>query len=175
MGAAALGNGANSTPSLFLLDAERKVLTLSERDSAGVWQLIRNMDLPVSDFAGLQAVAMGAKTPNSMAFVGLNAVAWMSFQGETWTLTALDGYETPIKDGYLTDVVSGDLNQDKRKDLVFLETAKGYLDLVTFEAPHRLVPASRWQVFEERTFRAVAGTPRTARSTRRRCDRRRKE
>ena len=157
VGAAALVNGANSTPSLFLLDAERKMLTLSERDSAGVWQLIRNIDLPVSDFSGLQAVALGGKTANSMAFVGLNAVAWMSFQGETWTLTALDGYETPIKDGYLTDVVSGDLNQDKRKDLVFLETAKGYLDLVTFESPHRLMPASRWQVFEERTFRSRRG------------------
>jgi len=65
----------------------------------------------------------------------------------------LDGYETPIKDGYLNDVVSGDLNQDGRKDLVFLETAKSYIDVVTYEAPHDLVPANRWQVFEERTFR----------------------
>jgi hypothetical protein len=36
---------------------------------------------------------------------------------------------------------------------VFLETSRAYVDLVTFEAPHQLVPANRWQVFEERTFR----------------------
>jgi len=53
--------------------------------------------------------------------------------------------------------VSGDLNQDGRKDLVFLETAKAYLDIVIFEPPRRLVPAIRWQVFEERTFRSRRG------------------
>ncbi|MCI0537893.1 MAG: hypothetical protein L0Z50_21980, partial [Verrucomicrobiales bacterium] len=31
---------------------------------------------------------------------------------------------------------------------------KGYIDIVTFEPPHQLVPANRWQVFEERTFRS---------------------
>src|SRR2546430_14236948 len=77
----------------------------------------------------------------------------MAFQGDVWEFAELDGYETPIKDGYLNDVVSGDLNNDGRKDLVFLETAKNYLDIVTFEPPHQLVPAGRWQVFEKRTFR----------------------
>ncbi len=152
--AAALPNGTNRIASLFLLDAERKSLTLCERDPAGVWQLVRNLPLPVSDFSSLQAVALGGTQPNSIAFLSLNSVAWMVFAGDVWEFAELDGYETPIKDGYLNDVVSGDLNNDGRKDLVFLETAKNYLDLVTFEPPHQLVPSSRWQVFEERTFRA---------------------
>jgi hypothetical protein len=151
--AAALPNGTNRIASLFLLDAERKALTLCERDAAGVWQVVRNVPLPVSDFSSLQAVALGGTRLNSIAFMSLNSVAWMAFQGEVWEFAELDGYETPIKDGFLNDVVSGDLNQDGRKDLVFLETAKNYLDIVTFEPPHQLVPSSRWQVFEERTFR----------------------
>ena len=61
--------------------------------------------------------------------------------------------ETPIKDGFLNDVVAGDLTGSGRKDLVFLETAKNHLDIVAFDANHKLVPANRWQVFEERTFR----------------------
>ena len=77
--------------------------------------------------------------------------------GNAWQFTELDGYETPIKDARLNDVVSGDLNQDKRKDLVFLETAKNYLDLVIFDSNRKLVPANRWQVFEERTFRSRRG------------------
>ncbi|PYM14649.1 MAG: hypothetical protein DME18_06210, partial [Verrucomicrobia bacterium] len=151
--AVALPNGTNRIASLFLLDAERKWLTLSERDAAGVWQVVRNLPLPVSDFSSLQAVALGATHLNSVAFMSLHSVAWMAFTGEVWEFAELDGYETPIKDGYLNDVVSGDLNNDGRRDLVFLETAKNYLDIVTFETPHQLVPASRWQVFEERTFR----------------------
>ena len=153
VGATAVPNGTNRVASLFLLDAERKALTLCERDSAGVWQVVRNLPLPVSDFTSLQAVALGATRLNSVAFMSLNSVAWMAFSGDVWEFAELDGYETPIKDGFLNDVVSGDLNHDGRKDLVFLETAKNYLDIVTFEPPHQLVPSSRWQVFEERTFR----------------------
>ena len=67
-----------------------------------------------------------------------------------------DGYETPIKDGLLRDLVSGDLNQDGRKDLVFLETAKNHLDLVLFQPPGKLIPSTRWPVFEARSFRGRA-------------------
>jgi len=156
-GAAALPRGTNTVASLLLLDAERKALTLCERDAAGVWQVVRNVPLPVSEFGGLQPVALGGREANSVGFVGLNAVAWMPLNGDTWELTTLDGYETPIKDGYLRDVISGDLDNDGRKDLVFIETAKNHLDLVIFDAKHKLIPAERWQVFEQRTFRGRAG------------------
>jgi hypothetical protein len=153
VGAAAVPRGAGAPPSLFLLDAERKVLTLCERDAAGVWQVVRNLPLPVSEFTGLQPIGLGAPRTNAIAFLGINTVAFMPLEGQVWELTELDGYETPIKDARLTDVVTGDLNNDGRKDLVFLETAKNYLDLVIFNDQHKLVPANRWQVFEERTFR----------------------
>jgi hypothetical protein len=154
VGATPVRNGTNGIASIFLLDAERKSLSLCERDKSGTWQAVRNVLLPVSEFSELRSIGLGASNPNSLAFIGVNAVATMELNGQTWQLTELDGYETPIKDGHLTDVVTGDLNQDGRKDLVFLETVKSYLDLVTFEAPHKLVPANRWQVFEERTFRS---------------------
>lgn len=157
VGAAAIPRGTNVTPSLFLLDAERKVLTLCERDASGVWQTMRNVTLPVTEFTGLRPLALGGAAPNCVAFFGLNAVAWMGLSGETWELRPLDGYESPIKDGYLHDVVSGDLNNDGRKDLVFLETGKNYVDLVLFDANHKLVPGNRWQVFEQRTFRNRGG------------------
>ena len=60
VGAAALPNGTNAVNSLFLMDAERKVVTLCERDQAGVWQVVRNisrcptprLQLVATDFAG---------------------------------------------------------------------------------------------------------------------------
>ena len=115
---------------------------------------MRNLPLSASDFTSLQPIALGGANVNAVAFLGLNAVACLPLDGQLWELTELDGYETPIKDGHLNDVVSGDLNNDGRKDLVFLETARNYLDLVIFDAHHKLVPANRWQVFEERTFRS---------------------
>ena len=126
-------NGTNAIASLFLFDAEQKQLTLSERDQSGVWQVVRNLPLPVTDFTALRAVGLGSTNANSLALIGVNAVGTMATSGQVWELAELDSYETPIKDGHLTDVVAGDLNNDGRKDLVFLETAKNYLDLVAFE------------------------------------------
>jgi FG-GAP-like repeat len=154
VGAAALPNGTNAVNSLFLLDAERKALTLCERDSAGAWQVIRNLPLPYTAFNSLQPISLGGTKPNGVAFLGKDAAGWMPMDGSIWALTNLDSYETPIKDGRLNDVVAGDLDNDGRKDLVFLETAKNYLDLVIFDKNRKLVPANRWPVFEERSFRS---------------------
>ena len=153
MGVAAIGQGDGKPPVLFLLDAERKALTVSTRDSSGVWKAGKSSSLPVMDFTGLVPLALGADKPNAVGFQGVNVVAWKKLSGPVWELNELDGYETPIKDGFLHDVTSGDLNHDGRKDLVFLETARNYVDLVSYDQPHKLIPANRWPVFEERSYR----------------------
>ena len=161
VGATAVRNGvlqSGSTPAIFLLDAEHKQLTLCERDATGVWNVTRNVELPVSDFSGLQTVTLGDTNTPNIAFLGQNAVAWLPLAGETWRLDALDGYDTPVKDGNLNDVTTGDLNNDGRKELVFLEAAKNYLDIVSFNSHHKLVPVTRWQVFEQHTFRGNPDT-----------------
>jgi hypothetical protein len=152
VGATAVANGTNATPSIFLLDAEHKQLTLCERDTNGVWQVVKNVALPVTDFRAMSTVSFGGAP--SIAFVGQNTVAWQRLSGEVWELTRLDDYDTPIKDGYLNDLVAGDLTGGGRKQLVFMETARNYLDLVFFDKKHKLVPGDRWQVFEQHTFRS---------------------
>jgi hypothetical protein len=154
VGAAALPNGTNAVNSLFLFDAELKVVTLCERDAAGVWKVVRNISLPYTEFKSLQPIALGGTNLNTVAFLGKDAVGWLPLQGDAWELTELDSYETPIKDGHLNDVISGDLDNDGRKELVFLETSRNYLDLVVFNKDRKLIPADRWPVFEERTFRS---------------------
>lgn len=154
VGAAPLRNGTNAVSSLFLFDAERKAATLCERDAAGVWQVIRNVPLPVTDFSSLLPIGLGSTNLNALTFIGVNAVGTMALQGDVWTYNELDSYETPIKDGRLSDVFAGDLNNDGRKDIVFLETAKNNIDIVAYMPPHKLFPGTRWKVFEERTFRS---------------------
>ena len=176
VGATAVANGTNAVPSLFLLDAEHKQLTLCERDTTGVWRVARNVDLPVSDFNGLQSVALGGTNVQSVAFLGQNAVAWMPLAGDVWEFTTLDGYDTPIKDGYLNDVVAGDLTGSGRKELVFLETAKNYLDLVRFDSNHKLVPGEPLAgVRAAHVPRRGQRAARTARGARGRRDRRREK
>jgi len=148
---AVVPNGHGAVPSLFLLDAEHKQLTLSERDTNGVWQVIKNIDLPATGFSNLKCVPLGGL---AVAFMGQNAVAWLPLQGDIWSLAKLDEYDTPIKDGFLNDVTAGDLNGSGRKQLVFMETARNHIDLVLFDKNRKLVPGDRWQVFEQHTFRS---------------------
>jgi hypothetical protein len=150
IGVTAVPNGKNV--SLFLLDAEHKQLSLSERDTNGVWQVVKSIDLPVTGFADVKSVKLGGP---GVAFTGQNFVAWLPLAGDVWALTKLDDYDTPIKDGYLNDLIAGDLTGGGRKQLIFMETAKNYLDLVSFDKNRKLVPGDRWQVFEQHTFRGV--------------------
>ena len=149
---AVASNGRNKVPALFLLDAEHKQLTLSERDTNGVWQVIKNIDLPASGFGRVRSVDLGGP---GVAFTGQNSVAWLPLWGDVWNLTKLDEYDTPIRDGYLNDLIAGDLTGSGRKQLIFMETAKNYLDLVSFDKNRKLVPGDRWQVFEQHTFRGA--------------------
>jgi hypothetical protein len=151
--AAPIPLGTNAAAFLALLDAERKALTLCQRNAAGVWEVARNLPLPVWDFTGLQTLPGTGTNLATLAFLGPGATARLRFEGDTWEFTEVDSYETPIKDGRLQDVVPGDLNGDGRKDLVFLETGKNYVDLVEVAPEQRLLPGNRWPVFEERTFR----------------------
>jgi len=152
VGVAPITNGKNSVQSLFLLDGEHRQLTLSERDTNGVWQVIKNIDLPLSGFSNLKAVSLGGP---GVAFTGQNSVAWLPLWGDVWNLTKLDEYDTPIRDGYLNDLIAGDLNGGGRKQLIFMETAKNYIDLVYFDKNRKLIPGDRWQVFEQHTFRGA--------------------
>jgi hypothetical protein len=152
-GATTVKNGPNATPSVFLLDSGHKCLTLAERDSHGVWQVVKNLDLPVSDFASIDTVPIGGS--QAVAFLSQNAVAWKSLTGDVWGVSKLDYYDTPIKDGFLNDLVAGDLTGSGRKQLIFMETARNYIDLVFFNKQRKLVPGDRWKVFEQHTFRGA--------------------
>lgn len=156
VGAATLQSTHDGAPLIFLLDAQYNQLSVCRRDETGVWRVVRNISLPVADFNGLQTVALGNnsnKTTRSVAFFGQNALAWLPLTGPVWGFHVLDGYDTPIKDGYLDDVETGDISGDGHMELVFLETSQHYIDIVSLNSKHKLVPDIRWQVFEEHTFR----------------------
>jgi hypothetical protein len=77
-GAAALRNGTTPSRPFFCLIQRKKALTLCERDKAGVWQVVRNLPLAVSDFTSLRSVALGSATANSIALLGPNEVGTMA-------------------------------------------------------------------------------------------------
>ncbi len=142
------------TVRLFLLDTTERTLTISKLDDTGVWRIEDSVDLPLTSFTGLNTISIGSDRPNSIALNSANFGAWMQVNEGQWQLAEKTDYATPIQDGMLMDVVSGDLNHDGIKDLVFMETGKNHLDVVQFTKKGELKPGNHWRVFEEKSFRS---------------------
>lgn len=150
--------GPDGRPVLCTLDAQHRSLRLFQRGVDGLWQQRGRLALSRSDFSGLRFVPGDSQRAPALLFTGPQAAARLRLGGHTWTLLELDQYETPVRDGYLRDVVSGDLDGDGRKEWVFLETARHYVDIVRWNGD-RFEPGDRWPVFEQRSFQAMR-TPR---------------
>jgi hypothetical protein len=176
IGAAAVVNGTNAVPSLFLFDAEHKQLTLCERDTNGVWQVVKNIELPVTTFQfGHQAPCRSAalrawRSPGRIPWRGCRSAATCG------KLTRLDDYDTPIKDGYLNDVIAGDLTGSGRKQLDLHGDGEKLSRPGELQRGTSWCPGDRWQVFEQHTFRGAHNAlPEPRECARGRRDRRRQE
>ncbi len=144
----------NSTPVLCALDLGQKCLTFYERDPQSAWQPVKSIELPVLNFTRVFTLTMGTDHSTALCFVGDNCVGFMKLAGKVINLTETDTYETPIKNARLLDVIAGDLNHDGLKDLVFLETEEKHVDIVEVTPAYKLVPGTRWKVFEDATVRS---------------------
>ena len=154
--AATVVPGTGGPPLLGLLDAGTRTLQLARRETNGLWQLAEALVLPRTDFTSMQPLPAGEGGVPRLALHGLQAGAILRWEGPVWSLRELDQYETPVRNGYLRDVLAGDLDHDGRKEWVFLETARHYVDIVRW-AGDRLLPGDRWPVFEERSYQRSAG------------------
>ncbi len=146
---------------LFMLDAERKTVSVCGRDESGKWVILTNYKMAKTDFDRMEPVRFGSGNSgaNAFSFMSLNSVAWITFSKERWELQELNAYETQTREGFLMDVVSGDLTGDGSEDLVFLETSRNHLEVVTISPDNELTANVKWKVFEENSFRGLQSGP----------------
>ena len=97
IGAAAVPNGTNAMPSLFLLDAERKALTLCERDAAGVWQVVRTFCLAGFGVQPFATGGVGRQRHQRPCVSGLNSVGLLPLAGDVWELTSSTATKTELR------------------------------------------------------------------------------
>lgn len=146
---------------LFLLDSGFKTVSICGRDESGKWNILSNYKLAKTEFDRMEPVQFGGGSEGANAFslMSLNSIAWITFSDERWELKDLSAYETQTREGFLMDVVSGDLTGDQSEDLVFLETSKNHLEVVTVNEENELALNVKWKVFEERSFRGLQSGP----------------
>ena len=91
---------------------------------------------------------------NGIVLFGNDSVFVKSLGGERWSFEIEGGYETDLAGASLGYCLGGDFDEDQRMDLVFLETAKHHVELVTRRSDSSLKLDYRWPIFESRTFRS---------------------
>jgi hypothetical protein len=72
-------------------------------------------------------------------------------------LEQLFSYETKIKDGSYGNMVAGDINSDGNMDIALVEYKKNHIEILALDSSGQPVPAMRFRIFEEKSYRDDKG------------------
>jgi len=68
-------------------------------------------------------------------------------------------YETKIKEGLYGNLTAGDVNSDGRTDIIMVEHANDHIEILALDAGAKPVPAMRFKIFEQKSYRDAKGRP----------------
>jgi len=71
-------------------------------------------------------------------------------------------YETKIKDGIYGSFTAGDINSDDRTDIIMVEYRRNHIEILALDAGLKLIPAMRFKIFEEKSYRDSKGRPKSS-------------
>ncbi len=72
------------------------------------------------------------------------------------------GYETKIKDGIYGNLATGDINSDGRPDIIMVEYRRNHIEILALDAEVKPVPAMRFKIFEQKSYRDAKGRPKAS-------------
>ena len=62
-------------------------------------------------------------------------------------------YETEIKKGSYGNLACGDINHDKRSDIIMVDYKRNYMEILALDPQYQPVPALRFKIFEKKSYR----------------------
>ncbi|MHC4436488.1 MAG: FG-GAP repeat domain-containing protein [Planctomycetota bacterium] len=71
-------------------------------------------------------------------------------------------YETKIKDGIYGNLAAGDINSDGWTDIIMVEYGRSHIEILALEADEKPVPAMRFKIFEEKSYRDSKPRPKAS-------------
>ncbi|MHC4325908.1 MAG: FG-GAP repeat domain-containing protein, partial [Planctomycetota bacterium] len=71
-------------------------------------------------------------------------------------------YETKIKDGIYGNLAAGDINSDGRTDIIMVEYGRSHIEILALDASIKPVPAMRFKIFEQKSYRDAKGRPKAS-------------
>jgi hypothetical protein len=164
-------------PDVALLDRSRGGLWILSRRGPEPYAIAREIRLPSIRPRGLLAVDLNGDGRADLFVAGDDRFGILYAQGSDLRLRTVAQYESELKDVRLDRLAVGDLDGDKRPDIVVSEGRKHLLEILTMEgappaatgaSPVSLIRGARFQIFEEKTHegRGMGGGERGGRDLR---------
>jgi hypothetical protein len=146
-------------PSVLLLDGQKGQLQILKAGEDKTYRFEKELNVgkwtAVTHLKMLFAPLAGSNAKNILIFDGEKFALITPLKGNNppQYLEQLFSYETKIKEGIYGNLTAGDINSDKRIDIVMVEYKQNHIEILTIGPDGKPLPAMRFKVFEQKSYR----------------------
>jgi hypothetical protein len=149
---AGAGGATGRAPVLALYDRKAgEVLVFAAREDRS-YAVVQGMRVGPFELRAMQAAPLAAGGRAALLMADARKLAVLVPQERAATLVEKHSYETDLKDVNPSDAALGDLNGDGVRDVVLVDTAKAYLEILTTLPDGDLAKVMHFQVFQGKRF-----------------------
>ena len=146
-------------PSILLLDEQKGQLQILKAGSDKTYRVEKELEVGKFSSAAhlkmLFAPLTGGDVESLLLFDSKKfaLVTPLTSRNFAQHLEQQFSYETKIKDGIYGNIAAGDINNDDRTDIIMVEYGRSHIEILTLDADEKPVPAMRFKIFEEKSYR----------------------
>ena len=160
----------NSTerPSILLLDGQKGQLQILKAGEDKTYRVEQVLDVGNFNAAAhlkmLYAPLTGSDVKSLLLFDSKKfaLITPPSGKNSAKRLEQQFSYGTKIKDGIYGNIAAGDINSDGRTDIIMVEYARSHIEILALDADQKPVPAMRFKIFEEKSYRDAKSRPKAS-------------
>jgi len=155
-------------PSILLLDGQKGQLQILKAGSDKTYRVEKELEVGSFNSAAhlkmLFAPLTGGEAESLLLFDSKKfaLITPLSSRSFAQNLEQQFGYETKIKDGIYGNLAAGDINSDGRTDIIMVEYGRSHIEILALDAGIKPVPAMRFKIFEEKSYRDAKGRPKSS-------------
>jgi hypothetical protein len=163
VGAFELDGSATDRPAILLLDGRKGQLQILKAGDDKTYRFSRELDVGRWNSATHLKMLFEPLTgsgANTILLFDSEKFALITPPAETNSVEFLDerfSYETQIKDGGYGNLEAGDINADKRADIIMVEYKRNHMEILALDSQIKPIPAMRFKIFENKSYRKREG------------------
>lgn len=155
-------------PSILLLDGQKGRLQMLKAGDDKTYRVDKDLNVGNWNSAAHLKMLFAPLT-------GGDAESLLLFDGKKFALVTPPGgrsfaqyleqqfsYETKITDGIYGNLAAGDINSDGRTDVIMVEYGRSHIEILALDADEKPVPAMRFKIFEEKSYRDSKPRPKAS-------------